>query len=119
MASNTSNQITILQSLQTLINNIETYAANWRCGDVNIDNASVALLTTRLDVAMNALLTGGSRAQQLATSQARATNNNAGAGITADIQFKSVDDFMSALAKQIAILQNPTQTPRRQHTAGQ
>ncbi len=119
MATNTANQITMLQNLQTLINNIESFAANWRSGDPNVDAASVALLTTRLDSAMTTLLSGGSRAQQLATSQARAANNNAGAGVAADIQFKLVDDFMSALAKQIAILQNPTQTSRRTHTAGQ
>jgi alkyl hydroperoxide reductase subunit AhpC len=119
VATNTANQITILQSLQTVINNIETFAANWRCGDPNIDNQTVMLFTTRLDTVMNALLTTGSRAQQLATSQARSTNNNAGAGVAADIQYKIVDDFMRTVATQIAVLQNPAQTPRRVHTAGQ
>jgi hypothetical protein len=119
MASNTSNQITMLQNVQTLINNIESFAANWRCGDANIDNSTVALLATRLDSVMLALLTTGSRAQQLATSQARSVSNNAGAGVAADIQYKLVDDYMRNLAAQIAILQNPTQTPRRVHTAGQ
>ena len=119
MATNTANQITMLQNMQTLINNIESFATNWRCGDANIDNASVALFTTRLDGVMNVLLNNGSRAQQLATSQARSASNNAGAGIAADIAYKTVDDYMRALSAQIAILQNPTQTPRRQHTAGQ
>ncbi len=119
MATNTANQITILQSLQTVITNIETNAANWRSGDPNIDAVSVALLTTRLDGVMAVLLNNGSRAQQLATSQARAASNNAGAGVAADIAYKQVDDFMGALAKQIAVLQNPAQTPRRSHTAGQ
>lgn len=119
MAANTANQITMLQNLQTLINNIESFAANWRCGDANIDNGSVTLLTTRLDGVMTVLLNNGSRAQQLATSQARSASNNAGAGVAADIAYKTVDDFMRALAAQIAILQNPTQTPRRSHTAGQ
>jgi hypothetical protein len=119
MATNSANQITILTSLQTLINNIETNAANWRCGDPNIDATSVTLLTTRLDGVMAVLLNNGSRAQQLATSQARSANNNAGAGVAADIQYKLVDDFMRALAAQIAVLQNPTQTPRRSHIAGQ
>ena len=119
MATNTANQITILQSLQTVVNNIESFAANWRSGDPNIDAASVALLTTRLDGVMNVLLNNGSRAQQLATSQARSASNNAGAGVAADIAYKQVDDFMRALATQIAILQNPAQTPRRSHTAGQ
>lgn len=119
MATNTANQITMLTNLQTLINNIESFAANWRCGDANIDNASVALLTTRLDGVMSVLLNNGSRAQQLATSQARSTNNNAGAGVAADIAYKLVDDYMRALTAQIAVLNNPTQTPRRVHTAGQ
>ena len=119
MASNTANQITMLQNVQTLINNIESFASNWRCGDANIDNASQALLATRLDGVMNVLLNNGSRAQQLATSQARSASNNAGAGISADIAYKLVDDYMRNLATQIAILQNPTQTPRRIHTAGQ
>lgn len=119
MATNTANQITILTSLQTLINNIETNAANWRCGDPNIDAASVTLLTTRLDGVMSVLLNNGSRAQQIATSQARSASNNAGAGVAADIQYKIVDDFMRALAAQIAVLNNPAQTPRRSHTAGQ
>jgi len=119
MATNTANQITILQSLQTVINNIESFAANWRCGDPNIDAQSVALMTTRLDGVMTALLNNGSRAQQLATSQARSANNNAGAGVAADIQYKIVDDFMRALAAQIAVLQNPASIPRRSHTAGQ
>ena len=119
MATNTANQITILQSLQTVINNIESFASNWRCGDPNIDNATVMLMTTRLDVVMNVLLNNGSRAQQLATSQARATNNNAGAGVAADYIYKIVDDYMRALSAQIAILQNPASVPRRVHTAGQ
>ena len=119
MATNTANQITILQSLQTVINNIETNASNWRCGDPNIDNITVALMTTRLDGVMSVLLNNGSRAQQIATSQARSANNNAGAGVAADIAYKQVDDFMRALAAQIANLQNPAQTPRRSHTAGQ
>jgi len=119
MATNTANQITMLQNVQTLINNVESFAANWRCGDPNIDNASQMLLATRLDGVMNILLNNGSRAQQLATSQARAANNNAGAGIAADIAYKQVDDFMRALAAQIAVLQNPTSVPRRSHTAGQ
>ena len=119
MSSNTSNQITMLQNVQTLINNIESFATNWRCGDVNIDNASQTLLATRLDGVMAVLLNNGSRAQQLATSQARSASNNAGAGIAADIAYKLVDDYMRALSAQIAILQNPTQTPRRIHTAGQ
>jgi len=109
----------MLQNVQTLINNVESFAANWRCGDANIDASSQALLTTRLDGVMNVLLNNGSRAQQLATSQARAANNNAGAGIAADIAYQIVDTYMRNLANQIAILQNPTQTPRRQHTAGQ
>jgi len=115
MATNTANQVTILQSLQTLINNIESFAANWRCGDPNIDNVSVMLLTTKLDSVMSVLLNNGSRAQQLATSQAHAANNNAGAGIAADIAYKLVDDFMRALSAQIAVLQNPTSVPRRSH----
>jgi len=119
MATNTANQITMLQSLQSLINNIEGFAANWRSGDANIDNVSVMLLTTKLDGVMTVLLNNGSRAQQLATSQARAANNNAGAGIVADIAYKQVDDFMRALSAQIAVLQNPTSVPRRSHTAGQ
>ena len=119
MATNTANQITMLQNVQTLINNVESFAANWRCGDPNIDAASQALLATRLDGVMNVLLNNGSRAQQLATSQARSASNNAGAGVAADIAYKQVDDFMRALATQIAILQNPAQTPRRSHTAGQ
>lgn len=119
MTTNSANQITMLQNLQTLINNIESFAANWRCGDANIDAASVALLTTRLDGVMSVLLNNGSRAQQLATSQARSASNNAGAGVAADIAYKQVDDFMRSLATQIAILQNPAQTPRRSHTAGQ
>jgi len=119
MATNTANQITMLQNVQTLINNVESFAANWRCGDPNIDNVSQMLLATRLDGVMNILLNNGSRAQQLATSQARAANNNAGAGIAADIAYKQVDDFMRALAAQIAVLQNPTSVPRRSHTAGQ
>ena len=76
-------------------------------------------MTTRLDGVMNVLLNNGSRAQQLAVSQARAANNNAGAGVAADIVYKIVDDYMRALSAQIAILQNPTSVPRRQHTAGQ
>ena len=119
MATNSANQITMLQNMQTLINNIESFATNWRCGDPNIDAASVALLTTRLDGVMNVLLNNGSRAQQLATSQARSASNNAGAGVAADIAYKQVDDYMRALATQIAILQAPAATPRRQHTAGQ
>lgn len=119
MASNTANQTTILQALQTLINDIETYAANWRSGDANIDATSQALLTTRLDVLINVLLNGGSRAQQASTSTARATTNNSGAGIAADIRYRQIDDFMTALANQIAVLQNPTQYARRSHTAGQ
>ena len=115
MATNTANQVTILQSLQSLINNIEGFAANWRSGDANIDTVSVMLLTTKLDSVMTVLLNNGSRAQQLATSQARAANNNAGAGVAADIQYKIVDDFMRALAAQIAVLQNPTSVPRRSH----
>ena len=119
MATNTANQITMLTNLQTLINNIESFAANWRCGDTYIDSVSQQLLTTRLDGVMTALLNGGSRAQQIATSQARSASNNAGAGVAADIQFELVDSYMRALAAQIAVLNNPTQTPRRQHTAGQ
>ena len=119
MATNTANQITILQSMQTVINNIESFAANWRCGDPNIDAQTVMLLTTRLDVVMTYLLNNGSRAQQLATSQARAANNNAGAGVAADYVYKIVDDYMRALSAQIAILQNPASVPRRVHTAGQ
>ena len=119
MATNTANQITILQSLQTVITNIESFSTNWRCGDSNIDNASIALLTTRLDQMLGALLTGGSRTLQAGTSSARAANNNTGAGNSADIIYRRLDDFMAALATQIAILQNPTQTPRRVHTAGQ
>ena len=119
MATNTANQITMLTNVQTLINNIESFASNWRCGDTFIDSVSQQLLATRLDGVMTALLNGGSRAQQLATSQARSTSNNAGAGVAADIQFKLVDDYMRALAAQIAVLNNPTQTPRRVHTAGQ
>jgi hypothetical protein len=119
MATNSANQITMLQNVQTLINNIESFAANWRCGDANIDAGSQALLTTRLDGVMSVLLNNGSRAQQLATSQARSASNNAGAGVAADIAYKQVDDFMRALAAQIAVLQNPAQTPRRVHTAGQ
>lgn len=119
MASNTANQITILQSMQTLINNIESFASNWRCGDPNIDAQTVMLLTTRLDVAMGFLLNNGSRAQQLAVSQARSANNNAGAGVAVDIAYKQVDDYMRALATQITVLQNPAAIPRRSHTAGQ
>lgn len=117
--SNTANQITMLQNVQTLINNIESFASAWRCGDPNIDATSQALLATRLDVVMTVLLNNGSRAQQLATSQARSANNNAGAGVAADIAYKQVDDYMRALAAQIAILQAPTATPRRSHSAGQ
>lgn len=73
------------------------------------------LLTTKLDGVMTVLLNNGSRAQQLATSQAHAANNNAGAGISADIAYKLVDDFMRALAAQITVLQNPTSVPRRSH----
>jgi hypothetical protein len=119
MATNSANQITMLQNMQTLINNIESFATNWRCGDPNIDATTTALLTTRLDGVMNVLLNNGSRAQQLATSQARSASNNAGAGVAADIAYKLVDDFMRALAAQIAVLTNPAQTPRRSHTAGQ
>lgn len=119
MATNTANQITMLQALQTLIQDIETFAANWRCGDTYIDSVSQSLLTQRLDGVMTALLNGGSRAQQLATSQARSVSNNAGAGVSADIQFKLVDDYMRALAAQIAVLNAPTSIPRRVHTAGQ
>jgi hypothetical protein len=119
MATNTANQITILQSLQTLVNNVETNAANWRCGDVNIDNISIALLTTRLDQVMQFLLNNGSRAQQAAISVARAANNNTGAGNSADYVYKLADDYMTALSKQVSNLQNPAQTPRRSHTAGQ
>jgi hypothetical protein len=119
MAANTANQITMLQNLQTLINNIESFSANRRSCVPNKYAGSLALLTTRLDSVMAVLLNNGSRAQQLATSQARSASNNAGAGVAADIAYKTVDDFMRALAAQIAILQNPTQTPRRQHTAGQ
>lgn len=117
MAANTANQISMLQALQTLIQDIESFSSNWRCGDAFIDSVSQSLLTTRLDGVLTALLNNGSRAQQLATSQSR--SNNAGAGIAADIQFKLVDDYMRALSAQIAILNNPTQTPRRVHTAGQ
>jgi hypothetical protein len=119
MATNTANQLTILQNIQTFITNIEGFAANWRCGDANIDAGTQALLTQRLDSVLTTLLNNGSRAQQLATSQARAASNNAGAGVAADIAYKQVDDFMRALSAQIAVLQNPTQTPRRVHTAGQ
>lgn len=119
MATNTANQITMLTNVQTLINNIESFAANWRCGDTYIDSVSQQLLTTRLDGVLSVLLNNGSRAQQLATSQARSTSNNAGAGIAADIAYKLVDDYMRAISAQIAVLNNPTQTPRRQHTAGQ
>lgn len=119
MASNTANQITMLQNVQTLINNIESFASNWRCGDPNIDNISQSLLATRLDGVMQVLLNNGSRAQQIATSQARSASNNAGAGIAADIAYKLVDDYMRALANQITNLQTPTATPRRIHTAGQ
>jgi len=119
MATNTANQTTMLTNVQTLINNIETFAANWRCGDAYIDSVSQQLLTTRLDGVLTALLNGGSRAQQLATSQAHAANNNVGAGVAADIQFKLVDDYMRALAAQIAVLNAPTSIPRRVHTAGQ
>lgn len=119
MASNIANQITMLQNVQTLINNVEGFATNWRSGDPNIDAQSQALLSTRLDGVMNVLLNNGSRAQQLATSQARSANNNAGAGVAADIAYKLVDDFMRNLATQIAILQAPTSIPRRVHTANQ
>lgn len=119
MATNTANQITILQSLQTLITNIETYTTNWRCGDPAIDAASIALLTTRLDGMMAALLTTGSRTLQAGTSSARAANNNTGAGNSADIIYRRLDDFMAAMATQIAVLQNPTSISRRVHTAGQ
>ena len=119
MATNTANQITMLTNVQTLINNIESFASNWRCGDPFIDSISQSLLATRLDGVMNVLLNNGSRAQQLATSQARSANNNAGAGIAADIQYKLVDDYMRALTAQIAVLNAPTSIPRRVHTAGQ
>ena len=119
MASNIANQITMLQNVQTLINNVEGFATNWRSGDANIDAQSQALLSTRLDVVMSVLLNNGSRAQQIATSQARAASNNAGAGVAADIAYKQVDDYMRNLATQIAILQNPTSVPRRAHTANQ
>ncbi len=119
MASNTANQITILQNLQTLVNSIETNAANWRCGDPTIDAISIGLLTTRLDQVMQYLLNNGSRAQQAAISQARAANTNVGAGNSADFVYRIADDYMTALSKQITNLQNPTATPRRQHTAGQ
>lgn len=119
MATNTANQITMLTNVQTLINNVESFAANWRCGDANIDAQSQALLSTRLDGVMNVLLNNGSRAQQIATSQARSANNNAGAGVAADIAYKLVDDYMRALAAQIAVLNAPTSIPRRVHTAGQ
>lgn len=119
MATNTANQITILQSLQTVINNIESFASNWRCGDPNIDAQTVMLMSTRLDAIMAILLNNGSRAQQLATSQARAASSNVGAGIGADILYRQVDDYMRALSNQIAVLQNPASVPRRAHTAGQ
>lgn len=117
--SNSANQVTLLQNVQTTISNVESFAANWRSGDPNIDNITVGLLTTRLDGVISVLLTNGSRAQQLAASQARAANNNAGAGVAADIAYELVDTYMKALSAQISNLQNPTATPRRSHTANQ
>ena len=113
MASNTANQLTVMTALQTLIQNIESFSASWRSGAPDIDNITVMLMTTRLDGVMSVLLNQGSRAQQLATSQAHAANNNVGAGVAADIQYKIVDDYMRALAAQIFNLQNPSATPRR------
>jgi hypothetical protein len=98
---------------------MESFAAQWRSGDANIDAVSQGLLTTRLDIMFSTLLNNGSRAQQATTNAARAANNNAGAGLAVDGIYKQIDDYMRALAAQIAVLQNPTATPRRSHTAGQ
>ncbi len=113
MTSNTVNQLSIMTSLQKCLQNVESFSANWRSGAPDIDAITVGLMTTRLDQTMQVLLNNGSRQQQLATSQARAANNNVGAGVAADIQYKIVDDFMKNLAQQIFNLQNPSATPRR------
>lgn len=111
--SNSGNAITLLQSLQTFFTNLE--ADNLRTGVPEIDAQTRALITTRLDIICGVVWDGGSRAQQNTKAAATAAANN-GAIPAQDVTYRQLDDFVRAVAAQIAVLQNPTSIPRRVQT---
>jgi hypothetical protein len=111
--SNAANAITALQNLKSAFTSVE--AGGIRTGNVEIDAQTRAIFTTRLDLFMIALFDNGSRSQQNATAASRAAANN-GAVPSQDATYTQLDLFLRSIDAQIAVLQNPTQTPRRVHT---
>ncbi len=110
--SNATNAVTLLQSLQTLINNAES--DNVLTGNLEIDAETRAILGTRIDQFLLAVFDLGSRSQQAATAKVRATAQG-GIVPAQEATFLQLDLFMTRITAQINALQNPTTVPRRSH----
>src|SRR5579859_999589 len=110
--SNTANAITVLTNLKTLITSAE--ADGIRTGNVEIDAETRRLLTTRIDQFLAAVFDNGSRSQQNTAAATRGTANN-GLLPAIDATYAQLDTFVRAIDTQIAVLNNPTSVPRRQH----
>ena len=110
--SNATNSVTVLQNLQTLINNVE--AGNLLTGNLEIDAETRAILGTSVAPLLLAVFDLGSRSQQAATAKTRAAAQG-GIVPAQEATFLQLDQFMTRISAQINVLQNPTSVPRRSH----